>query len=146
VLLAPYTFGALIVACRDVDTIKVHVDRGEGQWSHNRVYRLPGCNGAELATVAGAWCADELEREMYPGRYVLISSLKPGKDIEPDKYGGRWVARVATEGGDLTGLLITAGLAAPWNGRGKKPVPPWPVPAGTPRLADLIPRPEVARA
>lgn len=138
-LVAPYTYGAAVAVLRDVDTVRLHVDRGEGDWSLSRVYRLHGCNGLEESDPGGAWAAAELAGVMYPGRFVLVSSLKPGKDIAADKYGGRWVARITTEGGDLTDLLIRAGLAVKWNGRGPKPKPAWPIPEGTPRLADLVP-------
>lgn len=137
-LVAPFTYGARIVRCRDVDTVVVDLDRGEGLWSHGWVGRLYGCNGIESADPGGEWSAGELEAAMPAGRFVLVSSLKPGKDIAPDRYGGRWVAKITTEGGDLTDLLIRAGLAVKWNGRGKKPTPAWPIPAGLPRLADLV--------
>lgn len=137
-LVPPYTYPGRIARCRDVDTVIVDVDRGENLWTMGRVFRLWGCNGIEDADPGGAWCAEQLEAAMYPGRPVLISSLKPGKDIAPDRYGGRWVARIITEAGDLTDLLIRAGLAVPWNGRGKKPVPAWPIAPGTPTLAGLL--------
>lgn len=136
-LLAPFTFGARIVRCRDVDTVVVDLDRGEGLVQQGWVGRLYGCNGLEDEDEGGDWAAAEIEAAMPPGRFVLASSLKPGKDIAPDRYGGRWVCKIHTEGGDLTALLIAAGLAVKWNGRGKKPKPAWPIPAGTPRLADL---------
>jgi endonuclease YncB( thermonuclease family) len=140
VLVAPYTYGARIVRCRDVDTVLVDVDRGEQLWTLARVFRLYGCNGLdpEDTAVGAEWAAAQLAAALPPGRFVLVSSLKPGKDIGPDRYGGRWVAKITTEGGDLTELLIAAGLAVKWNGRGKKPKPAWPVPAGLPRLADLV--------
>lgn len=138
-LVAPYTYGAAVVRCRDVDTVLLHVDRGEGDWSLKRAYRLHGCNGLETDEPGGAFSTTELAAVMHPGRFVLVSSLKPGKDIAPDRYGGRWVAKITTEGGDLTELLIRAGLAVKWNGRGKAPKPAWPIAPGTPRLADLIP-------
>lgn len=137
-LVAPYTYGATVVRCRDVDTVVLNVDRGEGNWSLGWVGRMYGCNGLESDDPGGPWSASELEAALPAGRFVLVSSLKPGKDIAPDRYGGRWVAKVTTEGGDLTQLLIAAGLAVKWNGRGTKPKPAWPIPASTPRLADLV--------
>lgn len=137
-LVAPYTYPGKIVRCRDVDTVVVDVDRGEGNWTLGRVFRLHGCNGIEAKAPGGAWCAEQLEQVMPAGRRVLVTSLKPGRDIDPDRYGGRWVARIVTEGGDLTDLLIKAGLAVKWDGRGGKPVPVWPIPAGVPTLASLL--------
>lgn len=139
-LVAPFVFGATILRLRDVDTVVLQVDRGWDDLS-KRVFRLHGCNGREEKDPGGDWCAAQLEAEMYPGRRVLVTSLKPGTDFPADKYGGRWVAKITTEGGNLTDLLIKAGLAAKWNGRLRKPLPPWPIPDGTPTLAELMPRP-----
>src|SRR5207237_9804211 len=97
-----------------------------------------GCNGLGSSAAGGPEAAAALEAVLPAGRFVLASSLKPGSDFPADKYGGRWLVKIMTEGGDLTDLLIRAGLAVKWNGRGKKPKPAWPIPAGTPRLADLV--------
>lgn len=143
-LVAPYTFGARIVRFRDADTVVVDVDRGWDDTSR-RVFRLPKCNAMDGdSSVEGAEAAVEAAlaavNQAFPaGLFVLVSSLKPGKDIQPDAYGGRWVGNVVTDAGPLHELLIRSGWAARWDGRSQpKPVPAWPRPAGTPELADLL--------
>lgn len=140
-LVPPYTFGARIVRFRDADTVVLDVDHGRDITLRSQVYRLPGCNSwdEEQQPEAAAAAEEAVARAFQPGRLVLVSSLKPGKDIAPDAYGGRWVGKVTTEAGDLSELLIQCGWAAPWNGRTQpKPVPVWPRPDGSLELEDLL--------
>jgi hypothetical protein len=47
--------------------------------------------------------------------------------VKPDKYGDRMLATIILpDGSDLVTSLIAEEWAAPWSGRGVKPLPPWP--------------------
>ncbi len=134
-LTPPYTFGAVVRRIIDGDTLEVDSDHGRGVWMHGQVYRLIG-NAREDEEPGGAEAAENLAALV--GMPVLLRSLKPGKDFPADRWGGRWLARITVPGGDLAELLIRSGWMAPWNGRGVKPVPVWPRPAGLPEFADLL--------
>jgi endonuclease YncB( thermonuclease family) len=56
-----------------------------------------------------------------PSRVGLIS-------VAYDKYGDRVDGDVLLNGESLSARMIRDGYAAPWDGRGKAPVPPWPIP------------------
>jgi hypothetical protein len=58
---------------------------------------------------------------MPPGTRVVVHTASA------DKYGGRYDAAVLLpDGSDLTARLVDGQWAAPWNGVGAKPTPPWP--------------------
>jgi endonuclease YncB( thermonuclease family) len=84
--------------------------------------RLAGCNARELSDPDGGPQAKaNLAVLLPPGTQVVLQTVKP------DKYADRYDAVVITSGGvDLVHLLINNGWLAPWNGRGVRPVPPWP--------------------
>lgn len=134
-LTPPYAFGAVIRRVIDGDTLEIDSDHGRGIWLHAQTYRLIG-NARETTEPGGR----EATANLAPlaGTRVLLRSLKPGVDFPADRWGGRWLARVTTTGGDLGDLLIRSGWMAPWNGRGPRPLPAWPRPAGLPELADLL--------
>lgn len=73
--------------------------------------RLAGVDAPELF---GPKCAEEREKAERAKRFVE-DFLKGGDatlhDIGRDKYGGRVVARIETEDGDLSAALVDAGLA-----------------------------------
>lgn len=80
--------------------------------------RLYGCNAPELATPAGK---DALA--------YLLTLVKVGDPVTLlsygwDKYGGRIDGTIQLhDGRDLTAVMIAAGHAAPWDGKGVKPLP-----------------------
>lgn len=132
-LTVPHVYRAIVRRIVDGDTIVVDEDHGKKLWLHGEEYRLHGGNSWDRRQAG----YHEAKANLAPlvGRTVLIRSFKPGRDVEPDKFGGRWLARVQTTAGDLTELLIAAGWMVPWDGAGPKPVPVWPRPAGLPTLA-----------
>lgn len=80
--------------------------------------RLFGCNAPELATPAGKAALAFIETLIKVGDTVTL--LSHGWD----KYGGRVDGQVTlADGRDLTAAMIAAGQAAPWDGKGAKPVP-----------------------
>lgn len=118
---------AIINAVHDGDTLYADVDQGLGIWnrgvsSSGMGLRILGINTRELHEPGG------LEATNY------VASLVPvGSQVEIvchgwDKFAGRIdVSITLPEIGDLATHLIEAGWAAPWDGNGPRPVPPWPL-------------------
>lgn len=80
--------------------------------------RVYGCNAPELATPAGKLALAYMLTLLKPGDRVTL--LSHGWD----KYGGRIDGEVTlADGRDLARTLINGGYAAPWDGKGAKPVP-----------------------
>jgi endonuclease YncB( thermonuclease family) len=136
----PGVFAATVVSVHDGDTFTADVrlpvtcygaDRAVGfglavaahhLWLRARI-RLAGCNARELSEPGGREAAAHLAEVLTVGLVVECSRVRA------DDYGNRWDAAVAVAvngRADLVTELIADGWAAPWNGRGARPVPPWP--------------------
>ncbi len=116
-----YRYEAVVTAVHDGDTITADVSLGFGVWMRTQAFRLLGCNARELADPGGSEAHINLAALLLAGPAVTLTSVKP------DKYGGRFDAVITLpDGTDLVSRLIAEQWAAPWNGRGAKPVPPWP--------------------
>lgn len=123
--LAPFTYHATVLRVIDADTIEVDVDHGFYLHQTPTPVRLLGCNAAENNTPAGKVATANLAALLPPGTPVLLETAKP------DKYAPRWDAAVkyrAADGTvhDLVTDLIADQWLAPWDGKGTKPLPPWP--------------------
>jgi endonuclease YncB( thermonuclease family) len=115
-----YRYAAVCTGVHDGDTVELAVDLGFHVWVRGQAFRLLDCNARELTEPGGLEARDHLAALLL-ALAVTVSSVKP------DKYGGRFLARVTMpDGSDLVGGLIAAQWAGPWNGKGVKPVPPWP--------------------
>lgn len=115
-----YEYKAVIVHVHDGDTLSVTADLGFEVLLEVDV-RLLGCNARELSQPGGTEARDHLIDLLPIGTSVVI------KTVKPDKFGGRYDAAITlADGSDLVLLLIAQQWVAPWNGRGTKPVPPWP--------------------
>jgi endonuclease YncB( thermonuclease family) len=122
-----YEYTAVVRDVHDGDTITVDIDLGLGVWKHGASLRLYGCNARELKDPGGAEARDNLAALLPVGSRIIVRSYKPGRDLPEDKYGGRYDATVALpDGRDLVTLLIAGQWVSPWNGKGARPVPPWP--------------------
>lgn len=122
---APYLYEAVVTRVIDGDTVELNVDLGFGVWLREQTFRLAGCNARELDEAGGRDAQAYLGLLLRPGTRALLHSIKI------DKWGGRYDALIQLPGiGDLTDYLIVKGWAARWDGRGTKPVPPWPRPTG----------------
>lgn len=121
---APYVYNATVVNVHDGDTVNVTMSYGFHRYDSPVPIRLLGCNAAELATPGGKAARDNLVALLPPGTEVVLATATP------DKYAPRVDAAVTfLQAGvptDLVGLLIEQQWAAPWDGTGKAPVPPWP--------------------
>lgn len=138
-----YTYRGQIVAVHDGDTLRVdldmhigtrHIDVDLGFDLHVAARRLRlredvrlfGCNARELAAPGGPEARDHLASLLPVGEWVTVQTIKP------DKFGGRYDAKITLpDGRDVTAVMCADGYAAPWDGTDPKPVPQWPIPATT---------------
>jgi endonuclease YncB( thermonuclease family) len=123
--LVAFTYNATVLRIIDGDTIEVDVDHGF--YLHNTPVpvRLLGCNAAEHGTPGGDAATANLAALVPPGTPIALVTAKP------DKFAPRWDADVTYRGSDgryrdLVADLVAGQWVAPWDGRGVKPVPPWP--------------------
>lgn len=125
---------AAVASVYDGDTIHVHLPLGTKPvlgvdlWAHDVSLRIDGCNARELADPGGKEARDNLRDLLPAGMRIRVS-------LGRDKYGDRRGANVTLpDGRDLATVLCEEMWAAPWDGRGARPVPPWPRPqiAGLP--------------
>lgn len=120
---ATYTYTAHTVKITDGDTVVLDLDLGRRIWVRDAPHRLYGCNARELHDPGGREARDHLAGLLPPGTLVTVRSIKP------DKFSDRYDASILLpDGRDLVTLLIAEHWAAPWDGVGERPVPPWPRP------------------
>lgn len=129
-------FNAAVVDVIDGDTLKLSVrlakSRGkdtdlgfhvyrEGGWLVlHYTFRLLGCNAAEHGTPGGDAATANLKTLLPVGTVVVVTS------VSNDKYSRYDADIMMPPGTDLVSYLIAHQWAAPWNGQGPKPIPPWP--------------------
>lgn len=103
----------------DVDLgFNVHRISGIGMVLKRQSVRLLGCNAPELSTPAGWQALAFLQTILHDGDVVALVSHGW------DKFGGRIDGQVTLpDGRDLAQVMIAAGQAAPWDGKGAKPLP-----------------------
>lgn len=123
--LASFTYNATVLRVIDGDTIEVDVDFGFYLHQMPVPVRLSGCNAAEHGTPGGDAATANLTALLPAGTPLALLTAKP------DKYAPRWdalvmYARADGSVGDLVNDLTIGQWVAPWNGKGEKPVPPWP--------------------
>lgn len=118
-----FEYHATVLRVVDGDTIDLDVDLGFHIHVQQRV-RLAGINAPEHGTEAGDAATKFLKELLFGMRttafqQVTIQSSKPPRT---EKYG-RWLADVTTEHGEsVSELLLAAGHAKAWDGKGKRPV------------------------
>ncbi len=116
-----YQYMATVSRVIDGDTVVLHVDLGFDTWLHDQNFRLIGINAREKSDAGGPEAKANLIRLLPVGSAVLVRSIKH------DKYGGRYDAQITMpDGTDVSTRLIQTGWAAPWAGKGTRPVPAWP--------------------
>lgn len=138
----PFTYRGQIMSIHDGDTVRVDLDLlGIAGRHHDSEIgfdlhvaghrlrlredvRLQGCNAREITEPGGPEARAHLAVLIPVGTWVTVQTFKP------DKYGGRWQARLTlNDGRDVATVMCADGYAAPWTGSGPKPTPPWPLPA-----------------
>ena len=111
---------ATVVYVHDGDTLAADLDLGFGL-KLRQLLRLDGCNAIELSQPGGQAARVNLAVLLPVGTVVPVSI------VSLDKYAGRCDAQITLpDGRDLVTVLIMQQWAAPWNGLGPKPTPPWP--------------------
>jgi endonuclease YncB( thermonuclease family) len=122
-----YEYFATVREVHDGDTVKVDLDQGLDYWRHNVLMRLYGCNARELSQPGGKEARTNLAALLPVGAKVVVRSHKVGKDLDEDKYGGRYDATITLpDGRDLVSVLVEQQWVAEWDGKGARPLPPWP--------------------
>lgn len=129
-VLAPdQTYPATIRSVTDGDSLRVDVVIGTVTVSDLAAdvvlrdfrCRLSGCNAAEVGTDAGKAARDNLRSVLTPGLPVSLHH------VETYKYGLELVAAITMpDGSELIPALIEQQWLAAWDGKGTRPVPPWP--------------------
>jgi hypothetical protein len=129
----PRTYPASVIRVVDADTIVALCDRGgEDYWRVN--LRLNGGNCREKNELGGQEAIIHLRELIAPVVALSVASLFtfPAQLISLywDKWGGRIEGNLIVPGvGDVMQAMIRDGYAAVWDGRGPRPVPPWPIPS-----------------
>jgi endonuclease YncB( thermonuclease family) len=114
--------GSVVVEVVDADSVRVQLDLGF-DLSWRVLCRLHGIAAREKNEPGGLEAREHLAGIIPPGTLVDVLSVKY------DKYSGRvltvlfhGVSRV-----DVGAQMVRDGYAAPWNGVGVQPKPPWPL-------------------
>lgn len=116
-----YAYRARLVRWLDGDTLVANIDQGFHDWKHDQHIRLLGVEAPKGRTVAGRNALAFVHGIMPPGAEITIRTHRL-RDAEVTSFE-RWVAAVWTPLGDyLPDLLIAAGHAVPWDGRGASPL------------------------
>jgi|GEM_PF-3276945 len=111
---------AKVVSCHDGDTCTVQAEPWPGDLKIVEV-RIDGINAAELKGP----CPQAAEQAQVRLAELVVGTTVVLTDVQPDKYGRRSHAfpvraKVATQDGrDVAALMIGAGLAEAYHGRGK---------------------------
>lgn len=117
-----YQYNAVVTAVHDGDTFTADIDLGFYVHTIQHI-RLAGLNAIELKDPGGAEALANLSTIIL-NRTVILNTVKI------DKFGGRYDAVVSEPdprlGVTLNQWLIDNQWAAAWDGKGTKPVPPWP--------------------
>jgi micrococcal nuclease len=117
-----YEYRAIVQDVHDGDTITVDVDLGWNVWRRGERLRLLGINAPELYTDSGKAAQIWLARMLPRGTPVAVRTEKD----KAEKYG-RMLATVwdndhdDVHGDSLNDLLVAAGHAVRWDGKGPRP-------------------------
>ena len=126
------TYPAVVLEVHDGDTIRVLLDRGGDDYWRTWL-RLLGGNAIELADPGGQEARLHLAQLVGPVLAVTATDLwkMPAQVVSAswDKFGGRIDGYLSVPGvGDVSTRMIRDGYMAPWDGRGPRPLPAWPIP------------------
>ena len=116
-----YIYEGTLLKWIDGDTCTIRVNLGFNKLSAEITCRLNGINCPEIKTKAGENAAVFCEIHCPPNSEIVMRTHKPSPE---DKFG-RWLAdigRKIDDGLTINQMLLTQGLAKPWNGKGPKPI------------------------
>jgi micrococcal nuclease len=120
-----YEYKASVVRIVDGDTVLLDLDLGFYMLARMSC-RLAGLNCIELNQPGGSAAKTYLASLLPLDAEVVVKSVKP------DKYAGRFDAVLTLKGVNINNQMIADGYAAKWDGKGTRPVPPWPIPLPSP--------------
>jgi endonuclease YncB( thermonuclease family) len=130
----PRRYPMVVVSVTDGDSFRAFHDRGGNDWWLIGI-RLHGIAARELSDPGGPEAREYLRGLLSPISPPMLSDMflprwqGECESLKWDKYADRMHARVWLPGftHDVSTLLIQAGFATPWDGRGAQPKPPWPI-------------------
>lgn len=119
---------ATIASTYDGDTVRIpSADMGGGvariprKGADHLLVRLAGIAARELSMPGGPDARDALAALLPAGTTVTLW------DPLLDEYGNRIDAWIVLDSGlNVCDAMVQQQWAAPWNGKGKQPTPPWP--------------------
>lgn len=139
-----YSYAAVVLNIIDADTVKValrlhkaprgwpdqdwgfHVYLEKGWVTLHAPIRFLGQNSDEASTPGGQAATAFLRTLLAVGDKVTVRSTTPARQVQPDKYGTRYLGVIEKGTLNINAALLASGLAVSWDGRGPKPVPPYP--------------------
>jgi hypothetical protein len=129
----PRTYPASVIRVIDADSLIVFLDRGGDDYWRPEL-RLNGGNCREKNEPGGQEAIVHLRELVAPVVALSVTSLfvcpATVVSLSYDKFGGRIDGDLIVPGvGNIMQVMIRDGYAAPWTGRGPRPVPPWPIPS-----------------
>jgi micrococcal nuclease len=114
--------GSTVIDVVDGDTVRCFLDLGGDIW-WKVLCRLHGIAAREKSDPGGPEARAHLSALIPAGTTVHVRS------VSWDKYAGRIQAGITrADGLDVALQMLADGYAAPWDGRGTQPKPPWPIP------------------
>lgn len=119
-----YRYTAEVIEAHDGDTLRVNFDYGFGIIDQNKLLRLAGIQAPELKDPGGKEARDYLAKLCKPGSIVLVQTIYD----KMEKYG-RFFGYVwhmpgygqLGENSSVNRLMIQAGHAVAWDGKGRRP-------------------------
>lgn len=116
----PGPIPAEVLEVLDGDTLTVRAVIWLGQSVETRV-RIDGIDAPEMRSRCPRE-KDMAEAAREAARRLVGTGMVQLLDVQPDKYGGRVRARVLVPGsGDLSDLLLKAGMVRPYHGEHRQP-------------------------
>lgn len=120
-------FPAVIHRVYDGDTVDVWCDQGFDNWRYTKV-RIKGIATRELSMVGGTEARDFLA-SLLPPRSFPLEPTCIVYSYKWDKYSPRVEGDILLfNGRRVAELMIESGYAKEWDGKGKQPIPDWPLP------------------
>lgn len=120
-------FPAVISEVHDGDTLTVQCDLGFDTWRITTV-RIRGIAARELSMPGGKEARDFLAG-LLPSASFPTESTCILYSYKWDKYAPRIDGDILLYNGRLVSeLMIESGYATGWNGKGRQPIPEWPLP------------------
>lgn len=110
-----YNYKCEVINVHDGDTIKVHMDKGHGDWKQKWMLRLAGINTEEINSTDPVTRAIAFKQKEYLETLVKPGQIIYGKSVKVDKYSNRYACYVYLtadgKGKNLSEMMVEAGMA-----------------------------------